>query len=383
MGRKKKAQEAYQKPWCYYCDREFDGEGILVQHQKAKHFTCQVQRCKKRCSTSTSLAGHAWHVHQTTLTEVPNAIEGRNDLPKNGGHEVIGMMGIPPGVLTPLERRIEAAQEEESRIREEAERVAAEAAAAEADARRRSAYQARLPVETEAPVAGTKRPAAQAWGGGFSLGAKKEKKSGLFESDPLELAGNADSSADSNADSNTNNGSGGWGEGGGLGGWDGAGGDDALSGVLPISSAPLAPREGSRWDGGDDAVVEAQTDTPVNITNIAGGTGMNEAAEMAAAVEKAQKERRYKGIVKVYNKAKGFGFITFIPDDADAAVSVAPGAVLQNREDVYVHRSGLITHGYGELEERLRVIFGVLVQPDGRKVCRSSPINDPSACPPG
>ena len=24
------------KPWCFYCDREFDDEKILIQHQKAK-----------------------------------------------------------------------------------------------------------------------------------------------------------------------------------------------------------------------------------------------------------------------------------------------------------------------------------------------------------
>jgi len=35
MGRKKKRYEE-EKPWCFYCDREFDDEKILLQHQKAK-----------------------------------------------------------------------------------------------------------------------------------------------------------------------------------------------------------------------------------------------------------------------------------------------------------------------------------------------------------
>jgi hypothetical protein len=35
MGRKKKRYEE-EKPWCFYCDREFDDEKILIQHQRAK-----------------------------------------------------------------------------------------------------------------------------------------------------------------------------------------------------------------------------------------------------------------------------------------------------------------------------------------------------------
>ena len=34
MGKKKKKEIV--KPWCYYCDRVFDDEKILIQHQKAK-----------------------------------------------------------------------------------------------------------------------------------------------------------------------------------------------------------------------------------------------------------------------------------------------------------------------------------------------------------
>ncbi|EDW28739.1 GL18782 [Drosophila persimilis] len=46
MGRKKKKAS---KPWCWYCNREFDDEKILVQHQKAKHFKCHI--CHKKLYT--------------------------------------------------------------------------------------------------------------------------------------------------------------------------------------------------------------------------------------------------------------------------------------------------------------------------------------------
>jgi hypothetical protein len=28
------------KPFCYYCDREFDSAKTLIQHQRTKHFCC-------------------------------------------------------------------------------------------------------------------------------------------------------------------------------------------------------------------------------------------------------------------------------------------------------------------------------------------------------
>ena len=46
MGRKKKKPS---KPWCWYCNRIFDDEKILIQHQKAKHFKCHI--CHKKLYT--------------------------------------------------------------------------------------------------------------------------------------------------------------------------------------------------------------------------------------------------------------------------------------------------------------------------------------------
>jgi Zn finger protein HypA/HybF involved in hydrogenase expression len=60
MGRKKKKQT---KPWCWYCNREFDDEKILLQHQKAKHFKCHL--CHKKLYTGPGLQIHSIQVgHQ-------------------------------------------------------------------------------------------------------------------------------------------------------------------------------------------------------------------------------------------------------------------------------------------------------------------------------
>ncbi|XP_009619092.1 protein SUPPRESSOR OF FRI 4 isoform X1 [Nicotiana tomentosiformis] len=91
MGKKKK--RASDKVWCYYCDREFDDEKILVQHQKAKHFKCHV--CHKKLSTAGGMAIHVLQVHKETVSKVPNAKAGR----ESTDIEVYGMQGIPPDVL--------------------------------------------------------------------------------------------------------------------------------------------------------------------------------------------------------------------------------------------------------------------------------------------
>lgn len=91
MGKKKK--RASDKVWCYYCDREFDDEKILVQHQKAKHFKCHV--CQKKLSTAGGMAIHVLQVHKETVAKVPNAKPGR----ESTDIEIYGMQGIPPDVL--------------------------------------------------------------------------------------------------------------------------------------------------------------------------------------------------------------------------------------------------------------------------------------------
>uniref|UniRef100_A0A673NP21 Zinc finger protein 207, a n=1 Tax=Sinocyclocheilus rhinocerous TaxID=307959 RepID=A0A673NP21_9TELE len=78
-------------PFClsWYCNRDFDDEKILIQHQKAKHFKCHI--CHKKLYTGPGLAIHCMQVHKETIDGVPNAIPGRTDIEL----EIYGMEGIP------------------------------------------------------------------------------------------------------------------------------------------------------------------------------------------------------------------------------------------------------------------------------------------------
>jgi len=90
MGRKKKKS---CKPWCWYCNREFDDEKILIQHQKAKHFKCHI--CHKKLFTGPGLGIHCLQVHKETVFKVPNSQPHRGD-PEI---EIYGMEGIPEADL--------------------------------------------------------------------------------------------------------------------------------------------------------------------------------------------------------------------------------------------------------------------------------------------
>jgi hypothetical protein len=96
MGRKKKKTA---KPWCWYCNREFDDEKILIQHQKAKHFKCHI--CNKKLFTGPGLAIHCMQVHKETIDKIPAAIPGRDSMEI----EVYGMEGIPPEDDEPRAKR--------------------------------------------------------------------------------------------------------------------------------------------------------------------------------------------------------------------------------------------------------------------------------------
>uniref|UniRef100_UPI00358F145A BUB3-interacting and GLEBS motif-containing protein ZNF207 isoform X2 n=1 Tax=Myxine glutinosa TaxID=7769 RepID=UPI00358F145A len=106
MGRKKKKQ---MKPWCWYCNREFDDEKILIQHQKAKHFKCHI--CHKKLYTGPGLAIHCMQVHKETLPGVPNSIPGRLDIEL----EIYGMEGIPEKDLEERRRMMEHKTQESQR----------------------------------------------------------------------------------------------------------------------------------------------------------------------------------------------------------------------------------------------------------------------------
>ena len=67
MGNRKKKKKGakIQKPFCWYCERLFDNERVLVEHQKARHYKCRV--CGKKMTTAGGLAIHLRNVHKERL----------------------------------------------------------------------------------------------------------------------------------------------------------------------------------------------------------------------------------------------------------------------------------------------------------------------------
>lgn len=125
MGRKKgpvgaePAQNAFElKPFCYYCDKEFDTAKTLIQHQRTRHFNCA--ECGLKFDTVTGLRVHMLNAYKKTMKEVPNSIPGR----ENPDIVVHGMEGLPKGIV---EERTKKAMEEKA----EQDRVRAEKRAAE------------------------------------------------------------------------------------------------------------------------------------------------------------------------------------------------------------------------------------------------------------
>jgi hypothetical protein len=86
VGRKKRKA---MKPWCWYCNRDFEDEKVLVQHQKAKHFKCHI--CNKKLFTGPGLAIHCMQVHKETIDQIPHSLPNRGSTDV----EVYGMEGIP------------------------------------------------------------------------------------------------------------------------------------------------------------------------------------------------------------------------------------------------------------------------------------------------
>ncbi|KAF1978995.1 hypothetical protein BU23DRAFT_549684 [Bimuria novae-zelandiae CBS 107.79] len=86
-------QQKLERPWCFYCERDFDDLKILISHQKAKHFKCD--KCGRRLNTAGGLNVHMTQVHKEQLNQVENAIPGRGGL----DIEIFGMEGVPPDVL--------------------------------------------------------------------------------------------------------------------------------------------------------------------------------------------------------------------------------------------------------------------------------------------
>ncbi|OOQ87064.1 putative C2H2 finger domain protein [Penicillium brasilianum] len=105
MGKKRRGptlEELMARPWCYYCERDFDDLKILTLHQKAKHFKCD--RCNRRLNTAGGLSVHMSQVHKEQLTEIENALPNRSGLDV----EIFGMEGVPEDVLQAHQQRVAA-----------------------------------------------------------------------------------------------------------------------------------------------------------------------------------------------------------------------------------------------------------------------------------
>ncbi|CAE6463740.1 unnamed protein product [Rhizoctonia solani] len=100
-NKNKKKNKFVLRPWCWYCEREFEDEKVLMQHQKAKHFKCG--HCPRRLNTAGGLAVHIQQVHKLDPEKIENALPGRD------GYEVeiFGMEGIPAPDMAAYKRRKE------------------------------------------------------------------------------------------------------------------------------------------------------------------------------------------------------------------------------------------------------------------------------------
>ncbi|KAF9516871.1 hypothetical protein BS47DRAFT_612675 [Hydnum rufescens UP504] len=98
----KKKNKLVLRPWCWYCEREFEDEKVLMQHQKAKHYKCR--HCPRKLNTAGGLAVHIQQVHKLDPEKIENALPGRD----GGEVEIFGMEGIPKNDAEAWKRRKEA-----------------------------------------------------------------------------------------------------------------------------------------------------------------------------------------------------------------------------------------------------------------------------------
>ncbi|KAI8575502.1 hypothetical protein K450DRAFT_275581 [Umbelopsis ramanniana AG] len=109
MGKKKSKKQS--RPWCWYCEKDFDDDKVLVTHQRAKHFKCDV--CGKKLTTAGGMAVHAMQVHKVEITKVPNALQGRETLE----YEIFGMEGIPHEDLLAHEQALSSGENPAKRFK--------------------------------------------------------------------------------------------------------------------------------------------------------------------------------------------------------------------------------------------------------------------------
>lgn len=88
MGGRKKKKKRYVV-FCYYCDRHFDNEKVLIEHQRGKHFKCPI--CHRRLSSARGMMIHVFQVHKESIDAVPHSKKGRDSFEL----EIFGMVGVP------------------------------------------------------------------------------------------------------------------------------------------------------------------------------------------------------------------------------------------------------------------------------------------------
>ena len=70
-SKKRKIEQALKRPWCWFCERDFDDEKVLILHQKAKHFKCPT--CHRKLNTAQGMFVHMAQVHKETITKFDDA----------------------------------------------------------------------------------------------------------------------------------------------------------------------------------------------------------------------------------------------------------------------------------------------------------------------
>ncbi|GAA5829450.1 hypothetical protein JCM11251_005056 [Rhodosporidiobolus azoricus] len=100
MAKKKsKTKKIASLAWCWYCDRTFEDQRVLLSHQKAKHFRCSM--CPRRLNTAGGLAVHLDQVHKVGTDKIENALPGRDSF----DIEIYGMEGVPAPDLAAWKKR--------------------------------------------------------------------------------------------------------------------------------------------------------------------------------------------------------------------------------------------------------------------------------------
>ncbi|KAJ9075823.1 hypothetical protein DSO57_1032005 [Entomophthora muscae] len=106
MGKKRKVIVTIL-PWCWYCEREFDSEKLLIEHQRKRHYTCEI--CSKKHKTLAYLNEHSIREHKAPIEKVAYSLPGRDSV----DIVIRGTEGIPEKDVLIHSKKIEAQFEDE------------------------------------------------------------------------------------------------------------------------------------------------------------------------------------------------------------------------------------------------------------------------------